>query len=687
MLAHHHAIADFISNSAILLALCALYSLLARFRKNSGVLFRVLSGLLFGCAAIAGMEIPFSLSPGIFFDGRHVVLAMAGLFGGGTAAALSAVLAGIYRACAGGAGVWAGMATIVVAPSIGLIFRRIYGNRPEAIKPASLYWLGVIASAATLACQLILPHPEAYAVIHRVWFPILLVFPVATFLCGLLIRSEEQRVLLEQSLWKSLEDYRITIDSIGDAIISTDRKGLITGMNQVAANLTDWRQIEAIGRPLDDVFRIVSEETGNVVESPVPRVLREGVVVGLANHTLLVARNGREVPIADSGAPIRNEQGDILGVVLVFRDQSDERAAQRLVGLRLQLIEYAAVHTLDEFLKKALDEVGAFVDSPVGFYHFVESDQKTITLRQWSTLTKNEFRREMGKSCSIDATGAWADCIRAGKPVILNGTGSPEKDSGVARELAAPVIREGKTVALLGLGGKSADYTDKDAETVSFLADSMREIVERKRAEEARREREEINDAVFNQATEGIVLVDSESLRFVEFNDAACNALGYSREEFSRLTLHDIQGIMSPREVAERIRGFNEAGHGRFENRLRRKDGDLRDVLISNRVIDIHGRGCWVEIWLDITERKRMEEALRDSEMRFRTILQTTNEGFWLIDNSASTLDVNPRMCAILGRDREEVLGRKIFDFVDEENRASLRALYQTAGRRANRRL
>jgi PAS domain S-box-containing protein len=98
-------------------------------------------------------------------------------------------------------------------------------------------------------------------------------------------------------------------------------------MNPVAERLTGWLEAEAEGKPLSEVFRIVNEETRAVVESPVTRVLREGQVVGLANHTLLVAKDGRERPIADSGAPIRDQKGETTGVVLVFRDQTEERRA------------------------------------------------------------------------------------------------------------------------------------------------------------------------------------------------------------------------------------------------------------------------------------------------------------------------------------------------------------------------
>jgi PAS domain S-box-containing protein len=112
-------------------------------------------------------------------------------------------------------------------------------------------------------------------------------------------------------------------------VIATNAQGRVSRQNPVADSLTGWTEAEALGRPLHEVFHIINEETRAKVESPVDRVLREGVVVGLANHTLLVARDGSERPIADSGAPIHDEQGAINGVVLVFRDQSASRAAEK----------------------------------------------------------------------------------------------------------------------------------------------------------------------------------------------------------------------------------------------------------------------------------------------------------------------------------------------------------------------
>ncbi len=152
-----------------------------------------------------------------------------------------------------------------------------------------------------------------------------------------------------------------TIGSIGDAVIATDAVGLVTFLNTVAQSLTGWTQEQAAGQPLEQVFVITNIETGAPAENPATKALREGRVVGLANHTRLTAKDGRYIPIDDSAAPIRDAQGKVIGVVLVFRDISErteiegrlaaERAALAATNQELQHFAYAASHDLREPLR------------------------------------------------------------------------------------------------------------------------------------------------------------------------------------------------------------------------------------------------------------------------------------------------------------------------------------------------
>ena len=138
-----------------------------------------------------------------------------------------------------------------------------------------------------------------------------------------LVRRRAEEASRQQSEW-----LRVTLASIGDGVISTDADGRITFMNAVAESLTGWPQHDALGQPLDAAFRIIHEQTREHVENPVMRVLREGAIVGMADNTMLMARDGAERPIDDSAAPIRDEQGRLAGCVLVFRDVSQRRRAE-----------------------------------------------------------------------------------------------------------------------------------------------------------------------------------------------------------------------------------------------------------------------------------------------------------------------------------------------------------------------
>lgn len=141
-----------------------------------------------------------------------------------------------------------------------------------------------------------------------------------------LYRSRIEKRLKESEEWLST-----TLHSIGDAVIATNIEGYVKFMNPVAEALTGWKQEDAIGKPLKDVFNIVSEETGEHAVDPVTRIVREGVVARLANHTILIAKDGTEIPIDDSGSPIRDDKGEIIGVVLVFRDITERKEAEEAV--------------------------------------------------------------------------------------------------------------------------------------------------------------------------------------------------------------------------------------------------------------------------------------------------------------------------------------------------------------------
>jgi PAS domain S-box-containing protein len=158
-------------------------------------------------------------------------------------------------------------------------------------------------------------------------FIVILLF--ITFLAGFVYRSHQRNYykelfIKEKDLRTAQQEFKTTLYSIGEAIITVTTTGKIKHMNPIAEILTGWKENESIGRPLEEVFQIINEVTKERAENPVRKVLKNGIVTGLTNHTLLISREGRKIPISESGAPIKNENGEIYGAVLVFSDVTKE---------------------------------------------------------------------------------------------------------------------------------------------------------------------------------------------------------------------------------------------------------------------------------------------------------------------------------------------------------------------------
>jgi PAS domain S-box-containing protein len=219
--------------------------------------------------------------------------------------------------------------------------------------PAAL----VVALGYVATHYLFIPPRGQFGLRHALEFIGLLAY---LFTCAVIVLLGESARRATRQANQRRELLRVTLRSIGDAVITTDTDGRVTYLNDVAVSLTGWTTREAIGRPLEDVFRIVNEDTRAPVQSPAARALREGVIVGLANHTVLLKRDGTESPIDDSAAPIRDESGNVSGCVLIFRDVTAHRRAdlERREQLHTARLLAAIVESSDDaIVSKTLDGI------------------------------------------------------------------------------------------------------------------------------------------------------------------------------------------------------------------------------------------------------------------------------------------------------------------------------------------
>ncbi len=216
-----------------------------------------------------------------------------------------------------------------------------------------------------------------------------------------------ERKKSERTIAEERERLAVTLRSIGDGVITTDTTGIVTMLNPVAENLTGWQHEDAVGKPIAEVFHITNEKTGEICENPVSKVMATGQIVGLANHTALIARNGTKKSIADSGAPIRDWTSNIIGVVLVFRDVTEKQRLEQ-EALKVRKLESVGVlaggiaHDFNNILAAILGNINLALD-------YTDPNESTYSLL--SEAEKASLRAK-------DLTQQLLTFSKGGEPVI-----------------------------------------------------------------------------------------------------------------------------------------------------------------------------------------------------------------------------------------------------------------------------
>lgn len=618
-------ITDLLLNSTLLIALTVLYSFLFRKLGAANYRFKAIAGLLFGFITIIGMNMPVSYQPGIIYDGRSIVLSLAGLFGGGIVSGIAALIALGYRLYLGGAGIWAGGATIIISALAGLFFRRFYKNKPENISRIHLLLMGVITHVGMLLCQLLLPWESVWQVIGQIWLPILLIFPGATLLMGLLLKNEINRIAGEKVIRENETRYRTTLNSIGDAVITTDNSGLITFMNPIAEELTGWSEDQALGKSVKSVFHIINESTRSEVECPVEKVLSLGTIVGLANHTLLITRQGNELPIADSGAPIRDENGSINGVVLVFRDQNEERELQR----KLRLSERS--------LKEAQEIAG------MGHWEFdltkkkiswSENLYRLFGLEPYEQKPSYKLLRSIVHPDDIEELNRGEKLISQRKSSIDIRFRIMTPD-GAHKWVMNRIIPEYEVEKLTKLRGISLDITES-IQTLEALKKSQKSYKN-----------------LFENDSAMKLLIDLYTGDIANANRAARDFYGYSRKELKKMNVQDIF-LFAEGEFKQQLDIAQKNNNKQREYQHRLADGSIRDVEVYTSKIIFNGKIYLHSIIHDITGKKEAESQL--------SLLSKSTEqspvSIVITDPDGNISYVNPKFTETSGYTAEEVIGK-----------------------------
>ena len=456
---------------------------------------------------------------------------------------------------------------------------------------------------------------------------------LSAFVAAFLYRQRQVRLYralhaLEREKRKAEELLRATLVGIGDAVIAADERGFVAFMNPVAETLTGWPQVEALGKPLSQVFHIVNAQTRERCENPVEKVLARGRVVGLANDTVLIARDGTERRIADSGAPIRDGGGSVIGVVLVFRDVTEEYRM------------HEALRESEERFRKVFEEGplgmvmastkdGRFLKANAAFCQMVGYTEEELQRLTFADVTHPEHRDE-----DVEAVKKlWAGQIPryATEKRYLKKNGET-----IWGSLTASVIpgEDGKPLYSLAI---------------------IEDISERKRAEEETRRLAELLDF----APSSITVHDFDG-HFLYANQRTLEMHGYSRDEFLALNLHQVDVPDSEALIASRVREVSEKGEARFEVAHFRKDGTTVPLEVCARMTTWGDRRVILNVGTDIAERRRAEEALRVALVKYKTLFDFFPLGITVSDEAGNVLETNSNAEKLLGVRQEEHVGRAI---------------------------
>ncbi|MFA9391697.1 MAG: PAS domain S-box protein [Prolixibacteraceae bacterium] len=467
-----------------------------------------------------------------------------------------------------------------------------------------------------------------------------LILVIMVFLAFAFLFSQSQKSSLKLLL-ESQKEFKTILYSIGDAVITTDNIGLVRNMNSVAELLTGWKENEAIDKHIEVVFNIVNEQSRERLVNPVKKVLSEGVIASLANHTLLIAKDGKEIPISDSGAPILNENGAISGVILVFRDQSEEREhllvieeqRRQLFTLMSNLPGMAYRCKNDEswtmeFLSKGcLDLTGYDVLDLVG--------NKTLS---FADLIVAEYRKSVWEKTQ--------EALDAKHPF----------------ELEYQIqTRDKKLIWVWEKGQGVYDENNNLIAIEGFISD----INDRKNVEAALMESERQFETIAENSTVGIFKTDKYGST-IYVNPIWCEISGLSASDAFE------NGWLNHVHPADREQLVASWDTNRANNRI--SNAEYRFLHENGEVVYVKGQAVpefdaqneligYIGNITDVTDLKETSERLKSTNLLLRTLIDNIPDAIYIKDIDGKKILANKADLINIGAEKEEdVIGKTDFD-------------------------
>lgn len=429
---------------------------------------------------------------------------------------------------------------------------------------------------------------------------------IGVILIGSVFYLSQRNLTLRQRAAETVADQRerlrVTLESIGDAVITTDLESRVTYLNPVAEALTGWTLAEATGRPLDSVFCIVNEQTRKPADDPARRALKSGTIVGLANHTVLIRKDGAERPIDDSASPIRDALGQIVGCVLVFRDVTDRRRTDQERASHAARFESVVNHVIDGII--AIDELGK-VEA------FNPAAEKLFGYSAGEVIGKN-VKLLMPEPFHGEHDGYLENYVRTGQAKIIGigreVVGRRKDGSTFPMDLAVSEFWLGKRRFFTGIVRDISERKEAEATVKSLNTELASDLERMTRMQQALQAKEAELEMVISR-TPLLLVRCSRDWRYAFVNRAAAEFLGRPAEAIIGRPVAEIMGSAAAATVAPYVERVLRGETVEFEREIPYAAAGKRFMRVSyspdrNDAGEVIG---WISTIIDITERKQLE--------------------------------------------------------------------------------
>jgi PAS domain S-box-containing protein len=647
---------DLFYNLALLIFVVVIIDLIMRhggyFTRNS----KIILGMVIGGATILGMMNAVSVAPGVFFDGRSVLISAGAFIGGPVIALISSVIAIIFRISLGGDGVLVGSSVIVWAALAGLAYYYLRQRYSKITNPLLLLAFSLIVHAGMLGLMLALPGGISSTVISEIAFPVLTIFPIAGLIVCLLFLDQEsyystisQLSLSEhklktalEAIQESSEKLRLHTQNSPLATIEWDADFIVTRWEGAAPHIFGWGASETIGKSVYDL-NIVYEPDAPIVEQTI-KTLKEGISSQVVTLNRNYTKDGRVIHCTWYNSALYDSNNKMISMMSQVEDSTEHERIETALAENEK--HYRELYEQSPAGYQSLDQNGVFIE----------------VNRLW--LDTLGYQKE-------EVIGHWFGEFVASEDLDKFKKNFPRFVKAGHTHVDFKMKRKDGQIIIVAFEGRIA-YTPKGEFKQTHCI--IQDITERYKAEETTREHKERYEALFNSNNDAILVHQPQGEltpgTFIEANDAAITLLGYNREELLKLSPFDItkNDNMSSEPVKRTMESLRQTGKVQNERIFIHKDRHEIPVEINARLFKYKGIDTVITIVHDITTRKQAEAALTHAAEEWRTTFDSIKDMIAIVDPKHTILRVNLAFANALGFKPNDLVGKHCYEVIHGMN-------------------